>query len=96
LKPLPLNKQKEESKASQKNAVEIEKTSNNKVVIGSILEPETMQTSANNFLPKFGVDVYDEEHDPPIAISHQNGTVEDSDSESEEQDHNDDDDGQYD
>ena len=51
-----------------------------------------MQTSANNFLPKFGVDVYDEEHDPPIAISHQNGTVEDSDSESEEQDHNDDDD----
>jgi len=42
LKPLPLNKQKEESKASQKNAVEIEKTSNNKVVIGSILEPKTM------------------------------------------------------
>ncbi len=85
MKPHPLIKPKEESKVS--NPVDNGKVASNikngeEGVIHSILEPaETMQASVN-FLLKFGVDVCDEEQDPPVVISHQNGggVVEDSDS----------------
>lgn len=85
MKPLPLIKTKEESKVS--NPIDNGKVASNiksgeEGVIHSILEPaDTMQASVN-FLPKFGIDVCDEEQDPPVVISHQNGggVVEDSDS----------------
>lgn len=47
-----------------------------------------MMKASVNFLPKFGVDVCDEEQDPPIVISHQNGggVVEESDSDCDQED----------